>query len=87
MADAAVIFDVDGVLLDLTPAEEDAFFFPFARIHRLEGLSRDWDSYRIRNDEDIITEILTRHFGRAPSPDEHKAIIQAYLEHLARVLD
>lgn len=83
MADAAVIFDVDGVLLDLTPAEEDAFFFPFAKIHQLEGLSRDWDSYRIRNDEDIITEILTRHFGRAPSRDEHKVIIQVYLEHLA----
>ena len=83
MADASVIFDVDGVLLDLTPAEEDAFFFPFARLHGLEGLSRDWDSYRIRNDEEIITEILTRHFGRTPSPGEHQTIIQTYLHHLA----
>ncbi len=44
-APAAVIFDVDGVLLDLTPPEEDAFFAPFARRHGLAGLSRDWDSY------------------------------------------
>jgi phosphoglycolate phosphatase-like HAD superfamily hydrolase len=83
MDDAAVIFDVDGVLLDLTPAEEDAFFFPFARLHGLEALSRDWDSYRIRNDEDIISEILTRHFARSPSQGEQQAVAQAYLDHLA----
>ena len=87
MADAAVIFDVDGVLLDLTPAEEDAFFFPFARLHGLEDLSRDWDSYHVRNDEDIITEILDRHFGRAPSRGEHQAIIRAYLDHLASAIE
>jgi phosphoglycolate phosphatase-like HAD superfamily hydrolase len=83
MVDTAVIFDVDGVLLDLTPAEEDAFFWAFAKLHGLKGLSRDWDSYRIRNDEDIITEILEKHFGRTPSPAEHSAIISAYLSHLA----
>lgn len=84
MADpAAVIFDVDGVLLDLTPAEEDAFFWAFDKLHHLTGLSRDWDSYLIRNDEDIIAEILARHFGRAPSPAERKAVIAAYLDHLA----
>lgn len=83
MPDAAIIFDVDGVLLDLTPAEEDAFFWGFSRLHGLEGLSRDWDSYLIRNDEDIIAEILTRHFGRPPSPGERQAVIKAYLSHLA----
>lgn len=61
MAGFAVIFDVDGVLLDLTPAEEDLFFLPFEKRYGLAGLSRDWDSYRIRNDEDIIAEILERH--------------------------
>jgi phosphoglycolate phosphatase-like HAD superfamily hydrolase len=81
--DAAIIFDVDGVLLDLTAAEEDAFFWAFARLHGLEGLSRDWDSYLVRNDENIITEILTRHFGRPPSREEHQAVIRSYLEHLA----
>ncbi|MGE3873559.1 MAG: HAD family hydrolase [Parvibaculaceae bacterium] len=80
---AAIIFDVDGVLLDLTAQEEDAFFWAFAKLHGLEGLSRDWDSYLVRNDENIIAEILTRHFGRAPSRGEHRAVIQAYLNHLA----
>jgi phosphoglycolate phosphatase-like HAD superfamily hydrolase len=84
MADTAVIiFDVDGVLLDLTPEEEDSFFWAFAKLHGLDGLSRDWDSYRTRNDEDIITEILEKHFGRAPTPLEHQAIITTYLNHLA----
>ena len=87
MVDAAVIFDVDGVLLDLTIEEEDAFFWAFAKLHNLTGLSRDWDSYRIRNDEDIITEILENHLGRTPSRHEHKAIIQTYLSHLANGID
>ena len=61
MADAAVIFDVDGVLLELTRAEEDAFFVPFERRYGLKDISRDWNSYAVRNDENIIAEILARH--------------------------
>lgn len=74
--DSAVIFDVDGVLLDLTPAEEDAFFLPFERRHGLTGLSRDWDSYRVRNDEHIIAEIIERH-GLPPQAGE--ALVADYL--------
>ena len=40
MADAAAIFDVDGVLLELTRQEEDAFFHPFETIHGLTGRAR-----------------------------------------------
>jgi phosphoglycolate phosphatase-like HAD superfamily hydrolase len=80
MADAAVIFDVDGVLLHLTPEEEDAFFWPFEQLHGLTGLSRDWSSYRIRNDVDIFAEILERHFGRPPTDAEQRTIVAAYLE-------
>ena len=84
MADAAAIFDVDGVLLELTRQEEDAFFHPFAAIHGLTGLSRDWDSYRIRNDEDIIAEILERHFGRSPERHEISHLIDAYTRHVTQ---
>lgn len=77
MADAAVIFDVDGVLLELTRAEEDAFFVPFERRYGLKDISRDWDSYAIRNDENIIAEILARH----GLPDhEHAAVVANYLD-------
>ena len=82
MRDAAVIFDVDGVLLDLTPPEEDAFFHPFLQLHGLSGLSRDWDNYRIRNDHDIMAEVLERHFGRPPTPEEMHRLTQSYLSHL-----
>ena len=86
MAEAIVIFDVDGVLLELTPAEEAAFFWPFEELHGLTGLSPDWDSYRIRNDEDIIAEILENHLARPPSDGERAAIVAAYLAHLSEGL-
>ena len=76
MDNSAVIFDVDGVLLDLTAAEEDAFFLAFERLHGITGLSRDWDSYRVRNDEHIIAEILERH--GLPAHD-HGQIVAEYL--------
>jgi phosphoglycolate phosphatase-like HAD superfamily hydrolase len=82
MHDAAVIFDVDGVLLDLTPPEEDAFFHPFLELHGLTGLSRDWDNYRIRNDHDIMAEVLERHFGRPPTEAEMDSLTRSYLLHL-----
>ena len=74
--DKAVIFDVDGVLLDLTAPEESAFFLAFERLHGITGLSSDWDSYRVRNDEHIIAEILERHGLPASA---HQAIVAEYL--------
>ncbi len=61
MADCAIIFDVDGVLLELTRAEEELFFQPFASRCNAEKLSRDWNSYAIRNDEEIVAELVQRH--------------------------
>ncbi|WP_395686658.1 HAD family hydrolase [Aestuariivirga sp.] len=79
--DSAVIFDVDGVLLDLTGAEEDAFFLAFERRYGLTGLSRDWDSYQVRNDEHIISEILSRHGLPAADRD---GVIADYLAILSQ---
>lgn len=80
MPDFAVIFDVDGVLLELTAAEEDTFFAAFEKLHGLTGLSRDWDSYRIRNDCDIIREILETHLDRLPSDEENARVASLYLD-------
>lgn len=60
MTDAAVIFDVDGPLLELTAAESAAFFVPFRVEFDLTGLSDDWDSYRLRNDVEIYREVLEK---------------------------
>ena len=61
MKNWAIIFDVDGVLLELTRAEEELFFQPFAKRMDAAVLSRDWNSYAIRNDEDIVREIVERY--------------------------
>ncbi len=61
MKDWAIIFDVDGVLLELTRAEEELFFQPFVKRIHADVLSRDWNSYSIRNDEDIVREIVERY--------------------------
>jgi phosphoglycolate phosphatase-like HAD superfamily hydrolase len=58
MPDTAIIFDVDGVLLDLTSPEEELFFQAFSPFLDATALSRDWNSYRIRNDDNIVDEIL-----------------------------
>ena len=76
MRDWAVIFDVDGVLLELTRAEEELFFKPFATRLDADALSRDWNSYRIRNDAEIIKEICEAH-GLAAS--ERHMIMAEYL--------
>jgi HAD superfamily hydrolase (TIGR01549 family) len=83
-ADSAVIFDVDGVLLELTAAEEDAFFLAFERRYGLTGLSRDWNSYRIRNDQHIIAEILQTHGLPAAA---QSGIIDDYLDILSEGLE
>ncbi len=83
MADCAIIFDVDGVLLELTRAEEELFFQPFASRCDASKLSRDWNSYQIRNDEDIVAELIERH-GLQKS--EQPIIIAEYLKLLEQQL-
>jgi HAD superfamily hydrolase (TIGR01549 family) len=84
MADAAVIFDVDGVLLELTSAEEDAFFVPFENRYGLKNLSRDWNSYAVRNDENIIAEILSSH---GIADHERAEVVADYLNILHQCLE
>ncbi len=79
----AVILDVDGVLLELTEAEEDLFFAAFAKWGDPSTLSRDWNSYRIRNDDNIVDEIMER--WRIPVA-EKPAIVSHYHRSLGEAL-
>ncbi len=82
-ANAAVIFDVDGVLLDLTATEEDVFFGAFADWCPPGSLSRQWNSYRIRNDDNIVDEIMASHgITTAHKP----RIVQNYFARLEQCL-
>ncbi len=74
----AVIFDVDGPLLHLGKPEEDAFFAPLERVFGITGLSRDWDSYKVRNDHDIIHQVLDEHLGNRFQPSHYEAFVEAY---------
>ena len=79
--DCAVIFDVDGVLLELTRSEEEVFFEALSAFVPTDQLSRDWNSYASRNDEDIIDEILEKA-GKPVSLKQEA--IPAYLALLER---
>ena len=83
----AVIFDVDGPLLELTPPETAAFFVPFTREYGLTGLSEDWDSYRIRNDVEIYREILRDQAGVADFAPEVDRLSRLYFDHLETLFD
>lgn len=81
--DSAVIFDCDGVLLELLRDEEEMFFSALSAFVPTDELSRNWNSYTIRNDDDIISEVLAR-FGK---PENLKpAVINHYLRGLASAL-
>jgi HAD superfamily hydrolase (TIGR01549 family) len=84
VTDRAVIFDVDGVLLDLTAAEENVFFAAFASWGDPSTLSREWQTYRIRNDDDIVDEIMEG--WRIPATEKPR-IVAKYYESLGQSLD
>jgi phosphoglycolate phosphatase-like HAD superfamily hydrolase len=76
----AVIFDIDGVLLHLTRQEEQKFFDAFRAVAGLaeHHIDPDWNSYRVRNDVAIASELLERHFGRVPDETEVWSVLDHY---------
>ncbi len=74
----AVIFDVDGPLLHLGPEEEAAFFAPFRTLFGIENLSNDWNSYAIRNDREIVHQVLGEHLGTGFGPHHYDSFLEAY---------
>ncbi|MCP5080362.1 MAG: HAD family hydrolase [Alphaproteobacteria bacterium] len=75
----AVIFDVDGVILHLTPPEEAAFFQALESVFGIDDASPDWDSYRARNDVEIVEELIETRLGRPAVPDDLIAFTDKYI--------
>ena len=73
-----VIFDIDGTLLELLQAEEDAYLRAFKVCYGITGLSDDWDSYQFRTDIEIAREILNRHFARPCTISELSRVLATY---------
>ncbi len=78
----AVIFDVDGVILHLTPAEEGAFFASLDSVFGITGASSDWDSYKIRNDVQIVEELVETHLGRPATPGDINRFTDKYISQI-----
>jgi phosphoglycolate phosphatase-like HAD superfamily hydrolase len=69
---------VDGPLLHLKRPEEQAFFKPFKTLFGIEGLSSNWNSYKVRNDRDIVLEVLEAHLGDELGPHHYDSFVDAY---------
>ncbi len=75
----AVIFDVDGVVLHLTPPEEAAFFQALQMVFGIDDASPDWDSYRARNDVEIVEELIETRLNRPATPADVNAFTDKYI--------
>lgn len=73
-----VIFDIDGTLLELLQAEEDAYLRAFEVCYGITGLTDDWDSYKFRTDIEIAREILDKHFARSCTTSELRTVLTTY---------
>ena len=76
---SAVIFDVDGVILHLTPPEEAAYFQALELVFGITDASPDWDSYRARNDVEIVEELIETRLGRAATPGDINSFTDKYV--------
>lgn len=75
----AVIFDVDGVILHLTPPEEAVFFSALEAVFGIANASSDWDSYRVRNDVAIVEELVETHLDREATGDDINRFTDKYI--------
>lgn len=82
-----LICDIDGVLLDLSAIEIEAYVAAIS--DRLGGVevNTDWNSYAARNDIEVVREIFVRHRGRPPTRAEETDILDLYHHKLAICLE
>jgi len=74
----AYLFDIDGTLLHAHRAGRDAFDAVFAARHGVTGAS-EGIRYGGKTDPALVAEIFRARLGRAPSPGETAAFLEANL--------
>lgn len=79
------LFDIDGTLLHAYGSGRAAFDAVFAEQHGLPSAS-EGITYGGKTDPAIIAEIYQARLGRAPTPDESRAFLDAYLPRLRELL-
>lgn len=65
-----VVFDIDGTLVRSVELDDTCFVRAFADVLGIEGISTDWSRYRHSTDSGLAREIVRRHLGRDPLPEE-----------------
>jgi len=79
------LFDIDGTLLSAHGSGRRAFDAVFAEQHRIADASNGI-RYGGKTDPAIIDEIFIAHLGRIGTPEEHAAVLEAYVPRLAEML-
>jgi len=75
------LFDIDGTLLHAHGSGRGAFDDVFAERHGVAAAS-EGVRYGGKTDPAIVDEIFAARLGRAPSPDERAAFLDAYIPRL-----
>jgi len=78
-----VIFDVDGTLTRTSELNDRAFAQAFEEVMRVPLQSRDWTQYPRVTARGLLEDGAQLVLGRAPSPDERKAVRDRFIELLA----
>lgn len=64
------VFDIDGTLIRSVELDDTCFVRAFADVLGIEGICADWSRYRHSTDSGLARDIVRRHLGRDPSPQE-----------------
>lgn len=71
-----VVFDLDGTLVRSVELDDTCFVRAFADVLGIEGICADWTRYEHSTDSGLAREIVRRHLGRDPSPEEVELVRQ-----------
>jgi phosphoglycolate phosphatase-like HAD superfamily hydrolase len=82
----AVIFDIDGTLLDSFEVEGDLFAVAIGKALNIPAIDTDWSSYRHVTDAGILSEILQMH-GIGSTPEVLAAVKSEFLTALSAHID
>ncbi len=71
-----VVFDIDGTLVRSVELDDTCFVRAFADVLGIAGICADWSRYPHATDSGLAREIVRRHLGRDPSPEEIESLRQ-----------
>ncbi len=80
-----VVFDIDGTLVRSVELDDTCFVRAFADVLGIEGICADWSHYQSSTDSGLTREIVRRHLGRDPSPEEIERLRERCCQLLRRV--